>query len=71
MAAKRHKAEEIVTKLCQVDVLHAQGKPMAEAIRSIGVTEVTYYRCRAHDVLALMHNASRFMLATAPGITAV
>lgn len=47
MAAKRHKAEEIVTKLRQVDVLNAQGKSMAEAIRSIGVTEVTHYRWRA------------------------
>lgn len=47
MAAKRHKAEEIVAKLRQVDVLNAQGKSMAEAIRLIGVTEVTYYRWRA------------------------
>lgn len=47
MAAKRHKAEEIVTKLRPVDVLNAQGKSMAETIRSIGVTEVTYYRWRA------------------------
>lgn len=47
MAGKRHKAEEIVTKLRQVDVLNAQGKSMAEAIRSIGVTEVTYYRWRS------------------------
>jgi transposase-like protein len=47
MAGKRPKAEEIVTKLRQVDVLNAQGKSMAEAIRSIGVTEVTYYRWRA------------------------
>ena len=47
MAAKRHKAEEIVMKLRQVDVLNAHGKSMAEAIRSIGVTEVTYYRWRA------------------------
>lgn len=47
MAGKRHKAEEIVTKLRQVDVLNAQDKSMAEAIRSIGVTEVTYYRWRS------------------------
>jgi len=47
MAGKRHKAEEIVTKLRQVDVLNAQGKSMAEAIRLIGVTEVTYYRWRS------------------------
>jgi transposase-like protein len=47
MAGKRHKAEEIVTKLRQVDVLTAQGRSVAEAIRSIGVTEVTYYRWRS------------------------
>lgn len=33
-----------MTKLRQVDVLTAQGRSVAEAIRSIGVTEVTYYR---------------------------
>jgi putative transposase len=37
---------EIVAKLRQVEVLTAQGKPYAEAIRSIGVTEATYYRWR-------------------------
>jgi putative transposase len=46
MARKRHTAEEIVVKLRQVDVLTAQGQPVAEAIRTIGVTEVTYYRWR-------------------------
>jgi putative transposase len=46
MARKRHTAEEIVAKLRQVDVVMAQGKPVAEAIRAIGVTEVTYYRWR-------------------------
>src|ERR1700678_891050 len=47
MPRKRHKAEEIVAKLRQVEVLTAQGKPVAEAILSIGVTEVTYYRWRS------------------------
>src|SRR5687768_11769423 len=46
MARKRHTAEEIVAKLRQVDVLTSQGRPVAEAVRSIGVTEVTYYRWR-------------------------
>ena len=46
MARKRHTAEEIVAKLRQVDVLMAQGRPVAEAIRAIAVTEVTYYRWR-------------------------
>ena len=46
MPKKRHKAEEIVAKLRQVDVLVAQGQNVADAIRQIGVTEVTYYRWR-------------------------
>ena len=44
--AKRHKPEEIITKLRQVDVLVSQGSSVADAIRSIRVTEVTYYRWR-------------------------
>jgi transposase-like protein len=44
--AKKHKPEEIVAKLRQVDVLTSQGTPIADAVRSIGVTEVTYYRWR-------------------------
>ena len=43
---RKHKPEEIVSKLRQVDVLTSQGKPVAEAIRAISVTEVTYYRWR-------------------------
>lgn len=46
MARKKHKPEEIVAKLRQVDVLLSQGTPITDAIRSIGVTEVTYYRWR-------------------------
>lgn len=44
MGKKRHKAEEIVAKLRQVEVLTAQGRPVVEAVRSIGVTEFTYHR---------------------------
>ena len=46
MPRKSYKPEEIVAKLRQVDVLTSQGKTVAEAIRSIGVSEVTYYRWR-------------------------
>jgi len=46
MAQKKHKPEEIVSKLRQVDVLLSQGRPTAEAIRAIGVTAFTYYRWR-------------------------
>ena len=46
MPRKRYKAEEIVSKLRQVDVLVAQGNKVPDAVRSIGVTQVTYYRWR-------------------------
>jgi putative transposase len=44
--SKRHKPEEIVAKLRQVDVLTSQGQTVVDAVRAIGVTEVTYYRWR-------------------------
>jgi putative transposase len=47
MGRKHHTPEEVVGKLRQVEVLTAQGKPVAEAVRAIGVTEPTYYRWRA------------------------
>ena len=46
MAIKRHKPEEIVAKLRQVEVLVGQGMPRIEAIRQISITEQTYYRWR-------------------------
>jgi transposase-like protein len=46
MPRKRHKPEEIVAKLRQVDVLVSQGQSVADAVRAIGVTVVTYYRWR-------------------------
>ena len=46
MPRKRHHPEEIVAKLRQVDVLTSQGQSVGDAVRSIGVTEVTYYRWR-------------------------
>ena len=46
MPRKKHKPEEIVAKLRQVDVLVSQGQSQADAVRSIGVTEVTYHRWR-------------------------
>jgi transposase-like protein len=46
MPKKRYTPEEIVAKLRQVDVLVSQGPNIADAIRQIGVSEVTYYRWR-------------------------
>ena len=47
MARRHHKPEEIVSKLRQVEVLSGQGKSIVDAVRTIGVTEATYYRWRA------------------------
>jgi putative transposase len=44
MGIKRHKPEEIVLKLRQVEVLVGQGMPRIDAIRQISVVEQTYYR---------------------------
>ena len=47
MARVRYKPEEIVAKLRQVDVLTGQGKSISEAVRTIGVTDTTFFRWRA------------------------
>jgi transposase len=47
MARKRHKPEEIVAKLRQVEILTGQGKSITEAVKTIAVTETTYFRWRA------------------------
>ena len=46
MANSRYKPEEIVIKLGQIEVLQSQGMAVLDAIRQIGVSEVTYYRLR-------------------------
>ena len=46
MPRKIYKPEEIIAKLRQVEILTLQGKSAVDAIRSIGVTDATYYRWR-------------------------
>ena len=46
MTKKKYKIEDIVAKLRQVDGPHNQGSTIADAIRQIGVSEVTSYRWR-------------------------
>ena len=43
---KKHSPEEIVAKLRRVEALTAGGATVADAVREIGVTVVTYYRWR-------------------------
>ena len=46
MPQRKHRPEVIVAKLRQVDVLLSQGRSVGEAVRTIGVTQFTYYRWR-------------------------
>ena len=50
MGTKKHEPEWGVAKLRQVDVLVSQEQSVADAIRAIGVTEVTYFRWRKEFV---------------------
>src|SRR5215207_1369767 len=63
MGKKRHTPEEIISKLRQVDVLVAQGTPVAAAILAIGVTEVA---CDRKLTTALQQRAP----ARLPGLPA-
>nr|WP_294168404.1 IS3 family transposase [uncultured Sphingomonas sp.] len=46
MPAKKHKPEEIIGKLREVEIVLGQGGTTAEACRRIAVSEQTYYRWR-------------------------
>ncbi len=43
---KRFSAEEIIGKLREAEVGLAQGQPMGQVVRKLGVSEQTYYRWR-------------------------
>ena len=46
MAKKRHRAEQIIAKLREAEVLLAKGTQMPQVCRKLGVVEQTYYRWR-------------------------
>lgn len=46
MPRKRLVAEQIVTKLRQIEVMQGQGKSVATACKEAGITEQSYYRYR-------------------------
>lgn len=46
MSWKRYSPEDIIRKLREADVLTGQGQAVAEVIRQLGVSNVTYYRWR-------------------------
>jgi putative transposase len=46
MPQKRYRPEEIIAKLREAEVLLGEGKKVPEAVKALGISEVTYYRWR-------------------------
>ena len=46
MPQKRHKAEQIISKLREAEVSLAKGKTVPQACKQLEITEQTYYRWR-------------------------
>ena len=46
MPRKRYRPEDILSKLREADILISQGKTVAETIRILGISDVSYYRWR-------------------------
>ena len=46
MPTKRYRPEDILSKLREADILISQGKTVAETIRVLGISDVSYYRWR-------------------------
>jgi transposase-like protein len=46
MSKKRYRPEEIIGKLREADILISQGKRVVDVIKTLGITDVTYYRWR-------------------------
>jgi putative transposase len=43
MSQKRYRPEEIIAKLREAEVLLGQGQKVPEVVKTIGISEVTYY----------------------------
>ena len=46
MPSKRYRPEDILSKLREADILISQGKTIAETIRVLGISDVSYYHWR-------------------------
>ena len=60
MATKRFTAEQIISKLREVEVFLSKGMPVSQASKQIGVTEQTYYRWRREYGGLKVAQAKRF-----------
>ena len=46
MARRHYRAEEIISKLREAEILLAQGMKAPEVVQELGIHQVTYYRWR-------------------------
>lgn len=60
MPRKHHKAEQIIAKLRQAEVMMGQGKTLEETCRAIEVTTNTYYRWKQQYGGMKMDQAKRY-----------
>ena len=51
MSSKRYMAEQIIGHLRQAEIRTSEGKTVAEAVRELGISEQTYYRCASNTVV--------------------
>jgi len=60
MSKRKYKAEEIIGKLREVELLINQGHTLSSGIRPIGVSEQTYYRWRKQYGGLKLEQAKKF-----------
>ena len=60
MSKRKYKAEEIIGKLREVELLINQGHTLISGIRQIGVSEQTYYRWRKQYGGLQLEQAKKF-----------
>jgi len=60
MPRNRHTVEQIITKLREAEVALSKGQLVAQACRTLGITEQTYYRWRNEYGGLKIDQAKRF-----------
>ena len=60
MSKRKYTAEEIITKLQEAQVLQSQGKSVAESVRQLGISDMTYYKWRKEYGGLRVDQAKRF-----------
>lgn len=60
MAKRKYSVEEIINKLREAEVMQSKGALLAEIVRQLGVSDVTYYKWRKEYGGLRVDQARRF-----------